>query len=146
MRCQTFSFFFFRCSADHERDWPPPCKVVFFELTTKMLNVRNSKRFVIAQEFWYYKCSWTLLQPTDFVQPDSPPLLSDRVGGWESRSVLNSASLLLLSFQRLARDSASWVLQPARCSSTGYQYSELLFFSCLFSGQIKPYDGSSGRG
>ena len=35
------------------------------------------------------KCSWTLLQPpTDFVQPDSPPLLSDRVGGWESRSAL----------------------------------------------------------
>ena len=28
-RCQTFFFlFFFPCSADHERDWPP-CKVVF---------------------------------------------------------------------------------------------------------------------
>ena len=28
VRCQTFSFSFFPCSADHERDWPP-CKVVF---------------------------------------------------------------------------------------------------------------------
>ena len=29
------------CSADHERDWPP-CKVVFFELATNALNVRNN--------------------------------------------------------------------------------------------------------
>ena len=36
-RCQTFFFFF----ADHERDWPP-CKVVFFELATNALNVRNN--------------------------------------------------------------------------------------------------------
>ena len=34
-------FFFFPCSADHERDWPP-CKVVFFGLTTNALNVRNN--------------------------------------------------------------------------------------------------------
>ena len=27
-RCQTFPFFFFPCSADHERDWPL-CKVIF---------------------------------------------------------------------------------------------------------------------
>ena len=40
MRCQTFSFSFFPCSADHERDWPP-CKVVFFGLATNALNVRN---------------------------------------------------------------------------------------------------------
>ena len=41
MRCQTFFFFFFPCSADHERDWPP-CKVVFFGLATNALNVRNN--------------------------------------------------------------------------------------------------------
>ena len=38
---QTFSFSFFPCSADHERDWPP-CKVVFFGLATNALNVRNN--------------------------------------------------------------------------------------------------------
>ena len=38
VRCQTF---FFPCSADHERDWPP-CKVVFFGLATNALNVRNN--------------------------------------------------------------------------------------------------------
>ena len=42
LRCQTFSFPFFPCSADHERDWPP-CKVVFFGLATNALNVRNNK-------------------------------------------------------------------------------------------------------
>ena len=31
----------FPCSAGHERDWPP-CKVVFFGLTTNALNVRNN--------------------------------------------------------------------------------------------------------
>ena len=41
VRCQTFSFSFFICSADHERDWPP-CKVVFFGLATNALNVRNN--------------------------------------------------------------------------------------------------------
>ena len=41
LRCQTFSFSFFPCSADHERDWPP-CKVVFFGLATNALNVRNN--------------------------------------------------------------------------------------------------------
>ena len=44
VRCQTFSFSFFPCSADHERDWPPPCKVVFFGLATNALNVRNNKQ------------------------------------------------------------------------------------------------------
>ena len=34
-------FFFFPCSAAHERDWPP-CKVVFFGLATNALNVRNN--------------------------------------------------------------------------------------------------------
>ena len=43
MRCQTFSFSFFPCSADHERDWPP-CKVVFFGLATNALNVRNNNK------------------------------------------------------------------------------------------------------
>ena len=41
VRCQTFSFSFFPCSADHERDWPP-CKVVFFGLATNALNVTNN--------------------------------------------------------------------------------------------------------
>ena len=41
VRCQTFFLFFFPCSADHERDWPP-CKVVFFGLATNALNVRNN--------------------------------------------------------------------------------------------------------
>ena len=40
VRCQTFSFSFFPCSADHERDWPP-CKVVFF----KALHGRLAGRF-----------------------------------------------------------------------------------------------------
>ena len=38
---RLFLFFFFTCSADHERDWPP-CKVVFFGLTTNALNVTNN--------------------------------------------------------------------------------------------------------
>ena len=41
--------FFFPCSADHERDWPP-CKVVFFGLATNALNVRNNKQ----QGFMFY--------------------------------------------------------------------------------------------
>ena len=36
------------------------------------------------------------------------------------------------------------VCKPTRCSSTGYQYSELLFFSCLFSGQLKLHNGVLG--
>ena len=44
LRCQTFSFSFFPCSADHERDWPP-CKVVFFGLATNALNVRNNNNY-----------------------------------------------------------------------------------------------------
>ena len=34
-------FSYFPCSADHERDWPP-CKIVFFGLTTNTLNMRSS--------------------------------------------------------------------------------------------------------
>ena len=49
MRCQTFFFFFFPCSADHERDWPP-CKVVFFGLATNALNVRNNNN---NNNYWY---------------------------------------------------------------------------------------------
>ena len=41
----AFSFPFFPCSADHERDWPP-CKVVFFGLATNALNVRNNNNLV----------------------------------------------------------------------------------------------------
>ena len=32
------------CSADHERDWLLPRKVVFLELATNALNVRNNNR------------------------------------------------------------------------------------------------------
>ena len=51
--CQTFSFSFFPCSADHERDWPP-CKVVFFGLATNALNVRNNNnsRVAVSSVFW----------------------------------------------------------------------------------------------
>ena len=38
---RLFLLFSFPYSADHERDWPP-CKVVFFGLTTNTLNVRNN--------------------------------------------------------------------------------------------------------
>ena len=34
--------FYFPCSADHERDWQPPCEVAFFGLATNTLNVRNN--------------------------------------------------------------------------------------------------------
>ena len=40
MRCQTFYFLFFPCSADHERDWPLAGS--FFGLATNTLNVRNN--------------------------------------------------------------------------------------------------------
>ena len=36
-----FFIYFFPCSIDHERDWPP-CKVVFFGLVSNALNVRNN--------------------------------------------------------------------------------------------------------
>ena len=38
---RLYFLFSFPCSVDHERDWQP-CKVVFFELATKTLNVRNN--------------------------------------------------------------------------------------------------------
>ena len=38
---RLFFSFFFPCSTDHERDWPP-CKVVFFGLATNALNARNN--------------------------------------------------------------------------------------------------------
>ena len=37
-RCQTFSFSYFPCSTDHERDWPP----CIFGLATNALNVSFS--------------------------------------------------------------------------------------------------------
>ena len=43
-RCQIFYFYFFPCSADHERDWPP-CKIVFFGLATNALKVRNNNNY-----------------------------------------------------------------------------------------------------
>ena len=36
-----YEFFFFLCSADHERDWPS-YKVVFSGLATNTLNVKNN--------------------------------------------------------------------------------------------------------
>ena len=39
---RLFLLFSFPCSADHERDWPPLCKVVFFGLAANTLNVRNN--------------------------------------------------------------------------------------------------------
>ena len=52
-RCQTFFFllFFFPCSADHERGWPP-CKVVFFGLATNALNVRNNNNFFYDYQYY----------------------------------------------------------------------------------------------
>ena len=46
---RLFLFFFFPCSADHERDWPPR-KVVFFVLATKTLNIKNNKNNIILME------------------------------------------------------------------------------------------------
>ena len=46
-----FLLFSFHCSADHERDWPPFCKVVFFGLATNTLNVRNTTDFKTIWEF-----------------------------------------------------------------------------------------------
>ena len=60
MRCQTFLFSFFPCSADHERDWPP-CKVVFFGLATNALNVRNNNKTTttpLAEQFPAFPPSW----------------------------------------------------------------------------------------
>ena len=56
-RCQTFLFYFFPCSADHERDWPP-CKVVFFGLATNALNVRNNNNNEALEE---RSCMFSLL-------------------------------------------------------------------------------------
>ena len=53
VRCQTFYFYFFPCSADHERDWPP-CKVVFFGLATNALNVRNNNNNNIYMQKYAY--------------------------------------------------------------------------------------------
>ena len=44
-----FSFSFFPCSADHERDWSP-CKVVFFGVATNALNVRNNNNSMIGYQ------------------------------------------------------------------------------------------------
>ena len=41
-----FSFFFFPCSADRERDWLP-CKVVF-GLAINSLNVRNNNNKTVV--------------------------------------------------------------------------------------------------
>ena len=49
---RLFILFFFPCSTDHERDWPP-CEVVFFGLAVNTLNVRNNNNnnFIIAYYF-----------------------------------------------------------------------------------------------
>ena len=46
--------FLFPCSADSEqRDWPP-CKVVFFGLSTNALNVRNNNVGDKEEMHYYY--------------------------------------------------------------------------------------------
>ena len=65
VRCQTFSFSFFPCSADHERDWPP-CKVVFFGLATNALNVRNNNNNVPCTSCTYF-CTMCGLEKLGFV-------------------------------------------------------------------------------
>ena len=65
------------------------------------------------------------------------------------KSISPKISLLLLlsfSFNVSLVFLLAEVCKPTRFSSTAYQYSELLFFSCLFYGQLKLYDGSSWRG
>ena len=42
-------FFYFPCSADHERDWPPR-EVVFFGLAANALNVRNNNNNNLLQK------------------------------------------------------------------------------------------------
>ena len=72
-----------------------------------------------------------------------------RQGGRVGKSISPKIPLLLLLF---FFSNVSLVLllaevcKPTRCSSTGYQYSELLFFSCLFSGQLKLHNGVLGAG
>ena len=48
MRCQTFSFSFFPCSADHERDWPP-CKNSMFARLGTDYEIRNQWFFAILE-------------------------------------------------------------------------------------------------
>ena len=62
VRCQTFYFYFFPCSADHERDWPP-CIVVFSGLATNALNVRNNKRSRCIQIFLQTTTTTLLTHP-----------------------------------------------------------------------------------
>ena len=61
---RLFLSFFFPCSADHERDWPP-CKKVpgsFFGLATNALNVRNnSNRFFFKQQQRFCGCCAILI-------------------------------------------------------------------------------------
>ena len=66
VRCQTFFFFFFPCSADHERDWPP-CKVVFFGLATNALNVRNNNNNIHTYIHTY---KHTYIERVPFVASD----------------------------------------------------------------------------
>ena len=69
-RFQTFSFSFFPCSADHERDWPP-CKVVVFGLATNALNVRNN----IVYFVWDSASEFGVMGFTSFLGFSCPNLL-----------------------------------------------------------------------
>ena len=84
-RCQTFYFYFFPCSADHERDWPP-CKVVFFGLATNALNVRNNNNNNLMVFMYVYVCIKNLVS-------------RDRFGSWsrETGSAVRSRVSLLIS-------------------------------------------------
>ena len=74
---------------------------------------------------------------------DLPPRQGGRVG----KSISPKIPLLLFFFSNVSLVLLlAKVCKPTRCSSTGYQYSELLFFSCLFSGQLKLHNGVLGAG
>ena len=53
-RCQTFTFIFFPCSADHERDWPP-CKVVFFWVGNRCAGCEKQQKIFLLTTIFLYK-------------------------------------------------------------------------------------------
>ena len=76
-----------------------------------------------------------------------PRLLSSQETVVVGKSISPKIPLLLFFFSNVSLVLLlAKVCKPTRCSSTGYQYSELLFFSCLFSGQLKLHNGVLGAG
>ena len=78
------------------------------------------------------------------VNEDRSPIAEDFSKSWDFESALKFKVPLLLLLSFFFNVSLVLLLaevcKPTRCSSTGYQYSELLFYSCLF------FRGSSWRG